>query len=425
MLDVTEEAVALVRDLARPGLEPLDRTRDRRQRRPQLMSGVVDELALGAPPLFSLRDVRHHEQRRLGAGGRNPRQVEHTRAVGTRQPGPRRRARRPEETGGEVVEWEAVPALGDALAFHERRGAQHPLGVRARELDAAATVDTDNPFVQPFDEASQPAPPVDLCFVELGSLDCLCALAAEREHERTLRLGEPSRPGEAEEEHSERAPGQDERDVSAGPRVEVEPRQRRRIVLDVRVVVADVLLRLDEHRLETVERIDARQLQIDREPAPALSDQRRIRALPEDDLERLPVGGEQLERAGVSVDARNPLRHSHVRHLVGVSATASSAASSWSRIVLLIASLAAACACRSASNSWARSSAWAHWLASVFRNFRSSSSNARGSAKLSAITPIGRPWTCRATNANASWPAAARSRANSGDAASAAAADSK
>src|SRR5439155_4052037 len=128
--------------------------------------------------------------------------------------------------------------------LQNRRGAEHFLGRRTRELDTAAPVDADNAFVKPFDETAQPAPSFELCLVELGALQCLGTLAGESEHERALRLREPSRSSEAKEEHSERTPGQHERDVSAGPGVQAGPRfQHMRIVLDVWVVLADVLLR--------------------------------------------------------------------------------------------------------------------------------------------------------------------------------------
>src|SRR5262249_25646873 len=73
LLDVAQKPVALLRDLARSGLEALDRTSNGRQRRPQLVSGIVDELALGAPPMLAIGDVSHDEEHRLRVSRWDPR----------------------------------------------------------------------------------------------------------------------------------------------------------------------------------------------------------------------------------------------------------------------------------------------------------------------------------------------------------------
>src|ERR1051326_784015 len=78
---MSEEAVAFLRHVACAGLEPLDCARDRRQRRSQLVGGVVDELALGAPAPLALRDVCDDEEHGVEATGRNPCHVEDTLAV--------------------------------------------------------------------------------------------------------------------------------------------------------------------------------------------------------------------------------------------------------------------------------------------------------------------------------------------------------
>ena len=65
MLDVADVKVAFLRYLARPSLKTLDRARDRGQRRPQLMGGIGDELALDAPTPLTIGDVAHDHQRRL------------------------------------------------------------------------------------------------------------------------------------------------------------------------------------------------------------------------------------------------------------------------------------------------------------------------------------------------------------------------
>jgi hypothetical protein len=62
-LDVADEEVALVGQLLRPRLQDLDRRRDRREGRPELVRRVRDELALGPLPSLARGDVLEAHQR--------------------------------------------------------------------------------------------------------------------------------------------------------------------------------------------------------------------------------------------------------------------------------------------------------------------------------------------------------------------------
>ena len=80
-LNMADEPVTLLWHFAGSGLQTLDRTRDRRQRRSQLVGGVRDELALRAAAPLSIRDIVQHEQHRLRASRRDPGELEDTLAI--------------------------------------------------------------------------------------------------------------------------------------------------------------------------------------------------------------------------------------------------------------------------------------------------------------------------------------------------------
>ena len=143
------------------------------------------------------------------------------------------------------------------------------------------------------------------------------------------------------------------------------------------------------------------------------------------DFQRLPVVGEKLESAGVGAALAIPCVTTTSATCSGVSAWASSAASGLeARRVLdrelgrrasLSLGLVQPCALERLG---ALTCQRPQKLTIVFVE-------RAGLSELSAIRPIGRSCTCSETKAIASWPVATCSRANSGDVASAAAADSK
>ena len=136
---MVEEPVALFWDFARAGLEAFDRTCNRRQRRSQFVRGIVDELALGPPALFTLRDIGHDEEGRVGASGRDPRDIKYALTVLTRNLGLDNAHVSLEEASGKAPERETEPCFRHRAALLKRGGTQHVLGRRARELDAAVS----------------------------------------------------------------------------------------------------------------------------------------------------------------------------------------------------------------------------------------------------------------------------------------------
>ncbi len=136
-LDVREEVVAFARTILRSGLQHLHRRRDRRQRRPELMRRVPDELVQGPRVRVAAGDLLDDEHCRLRRLGRDAGDAEEQPRVAHDLVG---------DAGAEPDELlRHEPEAWIELGAHARRVvAEQDASVLVREHDPELVVDADD-----------------------------------------------------------------------------------------------------------------------------------------------------------------------------------------------------------------------------------------------------------------------------------------
>jgi len=148
---IAREVVAFRRPFLGARLQHLDRARDCSDRRPQLVSGVRDELALDPLVPLELGDVRDHEERRSKPLRRRDPADRVVRILPRRDAGANDLGVAREQAPREAPQRKVRPRIRQGSTFLER--AEQLPGGAVRGLDDEVGVDRDDSLVETLERS--------------------------------------------------------------------------------------------------------------------------------------------------------------------------------------------------------------------------------------------------------------------------------